>query len=52
MRHSAWPWLILALAAIAAFLSGPTGAEAGDRVMLLLIAAALISAIQARAHRD
>lgn len=48
VRLSTWPWLLLVLATLAAFLSGPTGDEVGQRVMLLLIAAALIAAIQQR----
>jgi hypothetical protein len=51
VRRTAWPWLILAVAAIAAFLTGPTGAEAGDRVVLLLVVAAVIAAIQCRVER-
>lgn len=46
MRRAAWPWLILALAAIAAFISEHSGPDVGTRLMLLLIAAAIITAIQ------
>ncbi len=46
VTRTAWPWLTLALAAIAAFLSDHSGPEVGYRVMLLLIAAAIITAIQ------
>lgn len=51
MRPTTWPWLLLALAALAALISSPTGDEVGQRVMMLLIAAALITAIQQRPGR-
>ena len=46
VRRSSSPWLILAAAAVAAFVSGPTGDEVGIRLMLLLTAAAIVAAIQ------
>ena len=46
MRRTARPWLILALAAVTAFISDYSGPDVGPRLMLLLIAAAIITAIQ------